>query len=352
MKKTLGVIAICTLLISGCASTQKESEEKLPVYTEKYEQLAGKLDVLKSANIAINVRQVIYLPLLSMEYSGAFSDVTLSESVKKGHIDLLDPTFSNILGGRRCPYITSEEDAIKCHRGFGGILSPEGTLQTIEESEDGLARVYFSLEKLNAFLADVPDSQKGYIGNLLKERFTNEYTLEKFADAVDAFTSQYPKQDLLAYVSNLSAQNEARLAYEEAREKERQERQVRNAKEKQKRLALKAQFRDAQKKEHEKLNAVARDWWKNRELYSSQNKRGEKICSYADNKMGFIDDLDGENIRVLWKKQVTGQLAGFWFGNIPFSNMSDTELGAFSYHTRDLDEISWAHQSDVSRCFY
>ncbi len=174
--------------------------------------------------------------------------------------------------------------------------------------------------------------------------------------------SDYGEHTFSDVLSKISKDNSVKTDHrqliaeiEEAKQREELEKTAERRKEekkKQARLASQRKFKDAQSEELESLNASLKALWNVREIMVKGANRGDKVCSYSDNKMGYIDEFSGDNVRVLWKRRMDNYPAGFWFGNVPFRSMSTTTLGAYEYKAIPIDEVSWAKVSEIGTCNY
>lgn len=74
--------------------------------------------------------------------------------------------------------------------------------------------------------------------------------------------------------------------------------------------------------------------------------RGDKICTYS-NRIGFIDDINGDNFRIIFAKEFSGQ-QGKFFGHWPFSAFEDDYTYTGRY--KKLQETVWMQKSDFAHC--
>ncbi len=96
-------------------------------------------------------------------------------------------------------------------------------------------------------------------------------------------------------------------------------------------------------------NKVNKKVWENRIRILNASKRGDKICSYIDNKVGFIEDIVEDRVKVLWKAKIISE-DGFAFGNLPFSAMDKEKHGAMNYEFTAIDDVTWVSKDSVSTC--
>lgn len=96
-------------------------------------------------------------------------------------------------------------------------------------------------------------------------------------------------------------------------------------------------------------NKVNKKVWENRISVLNASNRGDKICSYIDNKVGFIEDIVEDKVKVLWKAKIISE-DGFAFGNLPFSVMDRKIRGAMNYEFTSINDVTWVSKDSVSTC--
>ncbi|WP_371185239.1 hypothetical protein [Thalassotalea maritima] len=96
------------------------------------------------------------------------------------------------------------------------------------------------------------------------------------------------------------------------------------------------------KKNQDYFDAKARaeKLWENR--LDNAYTIGQGICSY-DNKMGFVEQLSGDRVKVMWKGKLVKSSAGYFFGGKSLYDGND-----FNYEP--LTNITWVSKSDISYC--
>lgn len=87
-----------------------------------------------------------------------------------------------------------------------------------------------------------------------------------------------------------------------------------------------------------------KDAWANR--LNNTYTRGDKVCTYS-NRIGFIDDINGDNYRIMLKKELAGA-DGKFFGKWPFYSFEDDYTYTSRY--KKLDETVWMQKSDFAHC--
>ena len=67
--------------------------------------------------------------------------------------------------------------------------------------------------------------------------------------------------------------------------------------------------------------------------------------------MGFVEEVSGKKVKVLWKGRILDQPDGFFFGQKQFSIMSDKVIGEYDFRYDDsLTDMTWVDSDTVSVC--
>jgi|GEM_PF-2032877 len=139
------------------------------------------------------------------------------------------------------------------------------------------------------------------------------------------------------------------LQNQEASEMRRRESRTRD----EKRTHERQDFLERQRKSLKELNELERTaYWEIREaMFALLSQPGKKICSYKGNKMGFVEEVSGKKVKVLWKGRILDQPDGFFFGQKQFSIMSDKVIGEYDFRYDDsLTDMTWVDSDTVSVC--
>ncbi|WP_042146274.1 MULTISPECIES: hypothetical protein [unclassified Pseudoalteromonas] len=110
----------------------------------------------------------------------------------------------------------------------------------------------------------------------------------------------------------------------------------------------KASFQEEQKQFLEIINSQNKYNWDTQKSKDPLVK-GDSVCNMA-NHMGFIEEISGDRLKVLWVAKVKNENEGFWFGKMPFYNMSESALGKFSFNYEKLNDFRWVANQAVSHC--
>ncbi|GLP97992.1 hypothetical protein [Paraferrimonas sedimenticola] len=94
--------------------------------------------------------------------------------------------------------------------------------------------------------------------------------------------------------------------------------------------------------------------WNTRSSANAKLRRGDEVCSYNRNLMGYVEDVSKPNIKVLWKGELVKYADGFFFGNKPISVMKNFNpfdmTWVNSYRYNKIDEITWVKFEEVAAC--
>lgn len=388
MKKLISVLAI--FLLASCANSPKDSELAIANdFAEFSNSLKGSwfveidksdkenLKVLSiSDEIGKNTDRVLWFPLNS--YKANVIEKYTGDCVR-----------GRGWKGRKCSSVSDEYIFIKTEMSEGqvagnvlsgfltlGISAVSGHTTTYKIDEEsfllgvGRAMQYFSGGSKNySLLNDIYD---------LEKNITNEYRLTsekyiKFGDRLPHSAEFYvfnrkfnSYQEIADYREQLSSENyparlklaqaAARLPEMEQRYIERQENALalKNAsikaqadREKAERLK-RQEFLNKQRASWNRFNQLGEAMWETRNILS--HKRGDEICSYKGNKSGFVEDISGSKIKVLWKAHISNQPDGFYFGNMAYSNMSKDTVERTEYMVTSMEEITWVEVDTVASC--
>ncbi|MCL1043962.1 hypothetical protein L2737_01260 [Shewanella electrodiphila] len=102
----------------------------------------------------------------------------------------------------------------------------------------------------------------------------------------------------------------------------------------------------------DELNEMNYLVWVKGKSQPGQFKKGDNVCD-AHNKMGFIEDANGNKLKVLWVAKVEDEKPLFWFGNIGYDNINlNGELNSFKYAYTTINEIRWLTSNSVGQCSF
>ncbi|AOW76883.1 hypothetical protein A3Q34_08465 [Colwellia sp. PAMC 20917] len=104
--------------------------------------------------------------------------------------------------------------------------------------------------------------------------------------------------------------------------------------------------------ENKKINAkkIAKSFEKVWSQRSNETyELGDKICSYSDNKMGYIEQLGVNNFKILWKGKVK-KANGYFFGN--YSNMMDYLLNKTKFNYISMNDTTWENKDNFAPCSF
>ena len=178
----------------------------------------------------------------------------------------------------------------------------------------------------------------------------NNFSLEKLVSIIEESTDE---QALIArYNRKINEKiNREKLKEEQRILHLREQEELRLKTEEESRLAKSAQikFNNHQVNVLSSQNKVNKKVWENRINILNASNRGDKICSYIDNKVGFIEDIVKNKVKVLWKAKIISE-GGFAFGNMPFSVMDKEKRGAMNYEFKAIDDVTWVSKDSVSTC--
>ncbi len=178
----------------------------------------------------------------------------------------------------------------------------------------------------------------------------NNFSLEKLISIIEESTDE---QALIArYIRKMNQKiNREKLKEEQRLLHIREQEKLRLKTEEKSRLAKSAQkkFNNHQINVLTSQNNVNKKIWENRINILNTSNRGDKICSYIDNKVGFIEDIVKNKVKVLWKAKIISE-DGFAFGNMPFSAMDKEKLGAMNYDFKAIDDLTWVSKDSISTC--
>jgi hypothetical protein len=92
--------------------------------------------------------------------------------------------------------------------------------------------------------------------------------------------------------------------------------------------------------------------WKVGQRLSGLLNKGDNVCD-TNNKMGFVEDVNGAKLKVLWVAKVQGEKPSFWFGNIGYDNINlNGELDSYTYEYATINETRWLASNSVGRCSF
>ncbi len=114
---------------------------------------------------------------------------------------------------------------------------------------------------------------------------------------------------------------------------------------------IKIAFQIKQRDTLQEINALEMaTYWEGKKIALKAAKPGTKVCSYKNNKMGFIEQSSGETFKVLWKGYIENQPDGFFFGNKHISIMSETTLGDMNYRYVPISDTTWVDYDSIGTC--
>tara|TARA_Y100000296_G_C5174946_1_gene259557 strand:+ start:816 stop:1925 length:1110 start_codon:yes stop_codon:yes gene_type:complete len=366
--KNIVLAVCCSVTLLGCGSTGKTVNEKATMNNT----LANTpLTHLQNLDLYLNTRAFTYQDILLLE--NGFGDIRFSNKPVNGWLDVIRPDLNatKLTAGCRQPTkIDGTEEASNCSRvvsaqnqnSWGGVFS------AYENFEDEFEDLYKSLSKLDELVATKSHQERKYMANYLIRNFASGRSLEQMSRAISAFNDTF-RQNADEIIAKEHQREEKRKAREKEREKielaraqKEQEREAERRKREQMLAEVRERERLKQQKEREafekeqrakqkSINEIAQIWWDSRTASYENREVGDRICSFKGNKMGFVEQVAGEKIKVFWKGYVVED-DGYFFGNMPFHVFSKSELGVTNYTYTKISDTTWVNVSDVGRCVH
>lgn len=376
----LGIVCVLSTFLMGCASTPWEKNEKFykesnskiknfpsPTerkFMEEFEAIADSLGSTVVENDSYYGKQ--FSITKELDFGGSFSGgdapkywETVEERFSQtceGQVAATTPLEIAIENGLIDPlkYVTREElrlmkenyTSINAKTGLKRYLSSSRSFEwEIDESN-----IYYGLYPTRKHLPfgdrklSVVCISEGVPVSILHAvtKVDNFNTLNVFY--FPQKTSNNVLKDLFkTRKENLDKVLAAKSAREE-REAQRIEREKRFSK-------LKDDFIVKQKAEHKLVNEITQNWWDTRTASWEDREVGDRICSYKGNKMGFVEQVAGDKIKVFWKGYVVED-DGFFFGNMPFHVFSKSDLGVTNYTYTKISDTTWVSLTDVGSCVH
>lgn len=106
------------------------------------------------------------------------------------------------------------------------------------------------------------------------------------------------------------------------------------------RKAAQKEEREATERAIAKRDAAEKQKWNNR--FDNELNIGDSVCT-PDNKIGFIEQVNGNNIKVWFRGKLAQENQNYFFGNSPKRLNS-----SFSYEK--LNDLTWVKRGDVASC--
>ena len=85
-----------------------------------------------------------------------------------------------------------------------------------------------------------------------------------------------------------------------------------------------------------------KELWANRTL--NDYTLGMGVCTY-NNKFGYVEQVSGNRIKVLWAGQVTDKIYGWFFGTRSINSYKNS-----SFEYSNLDRVTWENKERISSC--
>lgn len=327
MLKRLVITLVTVVAVQGCAMTDEE-------YNKVYPKINIVISDVYNNGSCVNV----------YEYDG---NIIIDDFVYSLKNEIMLGRYSfrevkDVMSGEKCAMrIKNYSSQMEELGGYGGssiryykVLDPKA-----KSFFDGLKNEEYlssDLAKQDAkYVHGILDGKKlretiwgGYLGqkDRLYEGHLGDYSSSlPFKNLMSAINfKSWDKTKYDKYLSDMKAKAESEERERIARQK----------------------FSRKQKENHKLLNQLNKLAWSNK---GSSLLVGDKVCTF-DNKMGYVEGVANNKLKILWAAKLTNQAEGFFFGNMSYSNMDSNKLEQYNYKYQTLNRYSWLSLSEVGAC--
>ena len=77
---------------------------------------------------------------------------------------------------------------------------------------------------------------------------------------------------------------------------------------------------------------------------------GDTVCTYRNNYLGYVEDINLEKVKVLLTRKAIGP-DGLFYGKFPFEDYSlKNGKGLYNYNYTELQKYMWVNRDEVALC--